>query len=400
MKSKIFNAMSYFFLWVFASSFFSYYLKDSLHGSLKYLFYFFVFLLSAYLFRLIASKSSLSQPAKFLQHYFKSPYSLISFVFYLLFFVSLFASSFGVFQYFTGVEQLAKWDDPSFNLPAHRIYSFLGNPNLLAGFLLMLIPINFGLAYGELENLKTPFSKIILPILLLGLSLNAFALFLTGSRAAILTYSILFALLGFSFLLVLILRLVKLQGSSPGMKLFSFLLFFLLIPLILAQYFEIGVFDRMKTLVKGAAYSTSLYRLEVWAASFEIIKENWILGVGLGNDVFRKVNALYMKPGFEALSPYSIYLQVFIETGILGLLLFLTVLQNSIRVLLRVIKVNLTISLTILFSLLGILMHGFFDTVFFRPPIFSVFCFLIAAVAALESQMQEQKYSPGRGLTS
>ena len=156
-----------------------------------------------------------------------------------------------------------------------------------------------------------------------------------------------------------------------------------LVSVMVLFWVDYAFLERFWTIFLGDKYSTNNYRIEVWLKSLEIIEENWILGIGIGNDVFRKVYALYMKPGFEALSPYSIYFQVLIESGILGLFLFLTIIKKSIRVLLRVIKVSPIICLTIMLSLTGLLFQGLFDTVFFRLPVYSIFWFMVAALVSL-----------------
>ncbi|MGC1396604.1 MAG: putative bicarbonate transporter, IctB family, partial [Coleofasciculaceae cyanobacterium] len=58
--------------------------------------------------------------------------------------VSLLVSAYGVRQWFFGPEALATWVDPTSPLSkTPRVYSFLGNPNLLASYLLPAIALSF-----------------------------------------------------------------------------------------------------------------------------------------------------------------------------------------------------------------------------------------------------------------
>lgn len=55
----------------------------------------------------------------------------------------LLVTLYGLYQYKIGVAPLATWEDPSVESKGTRIYSTLGNPNLLAGYLLPLAPLSF-----------------------------------------------------------------------------------------------------------------------------------------------------------------------------------------------------------------------------------------------------------------
>lgn len=58
--------------------------------------------------------------------------------------MSLVVSIYGVRQKFFGAAQLATWVDPESPLSKNtRVYSYLGNPNLLAGYLLPAVILSF-----------------------------------------------------------------------------------------------------------------------------------------------------------------------------------------------------------------------------------------------------------------
>jgi putative inorganic carbon (hco3(-)) transporter len=109
------------------ASFASHYLTESIHGLSKLL----VFILGYFLF------------VWCLQYQTKSR-SLIALSSLIL--GALLVSVYGLYQYKMGVAPLATWDDPTIEDKTTRVFSTLGNPNLLAGYLIPVIPIGFCLS--------------------------------------------------------------------------------------------------------------------------------------------------------------------------------------------------------------------------------------------------------------
>ena len=91
-----------------------------------------------------------------------------------------------------------------------------------------------------------------------------------------------------------------------------------------------------------------------------------------------------MKTGFDALSAYNIYLEIAVESGIFALLAFVSFLGVNIYKSVKFIFSNKTIEtiyvLSALLSIIGILTHGFVDTVFFRPQIQFTFWIMIGII--------------------
>lgn len=81
--------------------------------------------------------------------------------------------------------------------------------------------------------------------------------------------------------------------------------------------------------------SSNSFRFNVYQSSFNMFKDNWLLGIGVGNQNFREIYGLYMRTGFDALSAYNIFLEISVESGIFALLAFLgfviTMCANAIR---------------------------------------------------------------------
>jgi putative inorganic carbon (HCO3(-)) transporter len=119
-----------------------------------------------------------------------------------------------------------------------------------------------------------------------------------------------------------------------------------------------------------------------------MFKDNWLLGIGVGNKNFREIYGLYMRTGFDALSSYNIFLETAVESGIFALIAFLgfviTMVKDGIRVILK--SENLTdvifVSAAVI-SICAMMVHGLVDTVFFRPQIQFIFWSMAAIISSI-----------------
>jgi putative inorganic carbon (HCO3(-)) transporter len=133
--------------------------------------------------------------------------------------------------------------------------------------------------------------------------------------------------------------------------------------------------------------SSNSFRFNVYNSCIDMFKDNWLLGIGVGNQNFREIYGLYMKTGFDALSAYNIYLETAVESGVFALLSFIAFLGVNITKAVSYIKKRNNINSIYLaisvISLIGILVHGIVDTVFFRPQIQFVFWIFIGIIRVL-----------------
>lgn len=73
-----------------------------------------------------------------------------------------------------------------------------------------------------------------------------------------------------------------------------------------------------------------LFRVESIQTAFEIIKSNWLIGTGLNNyfyymtDIQKNFSPVFLQP------PHNIYVLVLVQIGILGLILFMTFLFQTV----------------------------------------------------------------------
>lgn len=290
--------------------------------------------------------------------------------------IGLCLSCHGLYQYKTGVAPLATWEDPTVQNRGTRIYSTLGNPNLLAGFLIPIVPVFLGMASSALVARKW----IISIFLYIGFAIIALATILTGSRGG---YIAIFASLAM-FALPAIAYVWKHKKKARPWVVVSIILVLLGGAFVLTQ---IPAFStRLESIFAGREHSSNSYRLNVWASSFEMLKDNWWFGIGVGNETFRLAYGLYMVSGYDALGTYCVPLEIAVECGIFGLLVFaLIVIAILSRAHLRFWDQATGpcrwIILGLAAAIIGLMTHGIVDTVFYRPQVHFIFWLLVAALA-------------------
>ena len=283
---------------------------------------------------------------------------------------------YGLYQYKIGVAPLATWEDPSIEDKATRIYSTLNNPNLLAGYLVPLVPLAGSLALSGLVRRQW----LVGFLAAIAFAVLTVATVLTGSRGGYL------GLFGGCAALVLILGSF-LWRRHPGWRPMVACLI-ILIPLALCfAYYCFPSFQfRVLSMFAGREHSSNSFRLNVWLSSLAMLKDNWWFGIGVGNQAFRLVYGLYMRSGFDALGTYCVPLEVAVETGVVGVVIFsLLVLACLARAHISFWAAHSSFHHYLIAgaaaATIGLMIHGLVDTVFFRPQVQLIFWLLISILA-------------------
>ncbi|HEY9782164.1 MAG TPA: IctB family putative bicarbonate transporter [Leptolyngbyaceae cyanobacterium] len=295
---------------------------------------------------------------------------------------ALIVSVYGLQQWFFGAAALATWVDPESNMTkTTRVYSFLGNPNLLAGYLLPAVVLSLVAVFAWRRWLPK-----LLALTMFGV--NTACLILTFSRGG--WIGLLVALVA----LLLLLAYYKSVQLPPFWRTWSIplLLGSMVLVLVVAFLFVEPVRDRALSIFAGRGDSSNNFRINVWAAVIEMIKDRPILGIGPGNTAFNKIYPLYQRPRYNALSAYSFLLEVAVETGFIGLACFVWLLIVTFNLGLQQLRRLRETSSREAFwligaiaSLLGILAHNTFDTVLYRPEINTLWWLMMAIVASYYS---------------
>jgi putative inorganic carbon (HCO3(-)) transporter len=302
--------------------------------------------------------------------------------------VALIVSVNGVRQQFFGAAQLATWNDPESPLAKDtRVYSFLGNPNLLASYLLPAIALSVAAFFVWREWLPKVLAATMFMI-------NSACLYFTDSRGGWIAMVALSAAL-------LVLLYLWFMDRLPA-------LWRILLPLItvgglVAAFAVAFIFVeplrlRILSIFAGREDSSNNFRINVYEAVHEMIRDRPIIGIGPGNSAFNQIYPLYMRPKYTALSAYSIYLETAVETGYIGLscliwLIVVTITQG-IRQMLR-LRVDRAPQgmwiIAAIAAMAGILTHGAVDTVWYRPEISTLWWLLLAIIASQYEDITSNK---------
>lgn len=303
---------------------------------------------------------------------------------YLL--VSLIVSAYGIRQKFIGVKPLATWTDPTSPLAdTTRVYSFLGNPNLLSAYLIPAVAfsvIALMVWQSKPQKVLAGFALII----------NIACVYFTGSRGGWL------GLIGTGIAFLLGFKFWWSEYLSPFWRKW-------LIPSAIASFvvlIGIGMIFveplrlRILSLFSWRGDSSNNFRINVWIATLQMLRDYPLIGIGLGNQVFNQIYPLYMQTKFTALSSYCVFLEIALETGLIGLFVFTGGMVATFKrgmVLMKKMKPKRDLQamwvLGAMASLAGLATQGLFDTVWYRPQVNTLWWLCVAVIAAVYSTLAE-----------
>ena len=288
----------------------------------------------------------------------------------------------GFLQNFSHVEEISGWQDVSGLNPEEvmtRVYGTLKpfNPNLLGGYFVAGIPALYGLSAYFLADRKYKLSIVGVVLALL----STLTLFLTGCRGSYIGMMVIFC----SMFAVSAKYLWK-NYKTIYLSVVGGVVAFATSAILLVSSLR----ARVLSIFAMRQDSSNSFRFNVYHSSVEMFKDNWLLGIGVGNQNFREIYGLYMKTGFDALSAYNIFLEIAVESGIFALIAFvgflITLVKNSVQFILKSENTKAVILVaTAAISICAVCIHGFVDTVFFRPQIQFVFWTMVAIAGTLTS---------------
>lgn len=284
------------------------------------------------------------------------------------------AALYGIVQYVTGgAAKSIIWVDTSmFSDIAGRAYGSFGNPNVFGEFLVMMLPLS-AVMLAKTKGWKRVFS-------LFGFACTGIALVLTMSRGAWLA-----AILSFGLFLIIF--------SRGFLKLAFFGIFAIpFLPSVLPS----SIVSRFTSIGNMTDTSTS-YRVSIWMGSLKMLKDFWPCGVGLGSDAFLKVYPRYaLSSAGYALHAHNLFLNFFLETGIFGITVFLILIIYFLKLVVssfrKIADKKLgSIILALGAGVLGLLIQGMTDNVWFNYKIFLQFFLFLGLAGALRKTHIENR---------
>lgn len=271
---------------------------------------------------------------------------------------------YGLWQYFFDGIELAYVDMSLFADLGGRVYSTWENPNMLAEYLALLLPLLFARILQS-ERLLRGFGN------LLCLAAASLCLVFTWSRGAWLG-----ALIALFFMVLCL-----------SHKAMSYVLLGLL-PAGAVLHLMPERMTRRFTSIGHMADSSVLYRIHLWRGVENMLDDYWLTGVGVGEKAFCTVYSGYALPGIEsAMHSHSLYLHLLCGLGIVGLIVFLTMLLLWLRRALEYYRFGewRNARLTVIGGVAGVaalLIMGLFDDIFYNYRIFFMFWAVMGLVMA------------------
>ena len=325
-------------------------------------------------------------------NYFQTNQSKIKYVLLLISALCTIEGVIALCQNFAGVEQISTWQDSRYINPEDAIARAYGtlkpyNPNLLGGYLVCAIPCI--IASGALFLSKKHYKSLFFSTG--AFLISALAVFVTGSRGAYLGLGAVIA--GLIVLVTLIIntdfktqeRLKSIWHKVVAALCGAFVLLLIAVPKITKRILSIFI-------LRGD--SSTSFRMNVYNSSWHMFCDNWLFGIGAGNQTFREIYGLYMISGYDALSTYSVPLEIAVEAGIFALLAFVCFIVlfviDGYKFLTNADNTNSLADKVIvcaaILTVLGVMMHGMFDTIYFRPQVQFVFWTMIAMASSVLNQ--------------
>lgn len=266
---------------------------------------------------------------------------------------------YAIYQYIVGVEMDAAWvDAESFDITT-RAYATFNNPNVLGEYLIVIGALAAGMMWKVKNWASRFFYTGCFGVICLGLVA-------TNSRGAML--GLLFA--AGMFVLLAERRLIPLG-----------ILGLLAMPFLLPP----ALWERLLSSITMSD-SSSQYRVSIYQAGLEIIRHYWVTGIGV--DAFNEIYPLFSLEAANAYHVHNLFLQEFIELGIVGFGVFLGMLvfffQKLYSTMTRAARRYRFLLAAIFGAVAGVLLQGMTDHIWFDYSIVLLFwCILGIGMASV-----------------
>jgi len=241
-------------------------------------------------------------------------------------------------------------------LATKRAFVPFFSPNLLAGYLLAIIMICLNITVRKRKDKNGLFFLSVFCLLI-----SAFTLFFTKS-------------VGGWFILIIVFSLFLLLGKLLNKK------SILIIASLILLFVAIAVNRELKEAYFKKPLFSLTKRISYWKETVEIIKQHPLTGVGAGNFSLKETRAAH-----------NSYLQIWAETGILGLLSWLMIVFIFIKKGIKTLySRNGYYNLGIFMSGLSFLLYNLIDFSFFISQVAFLFWIALGFIVKDEDGISNQ----------
>ncbi|MGB7605999.1 MAG: O-antigen ligase family protein [Lutisporaceae bacterium] len=272
---------------------------------------------------------------------------------------------YGIYQYLTGDLAINKsWTDQKTFGSLVRIYSTMRNPNIFAGYLV------FNISYASAYLIKKK-SDIYTAINIL---LSSICLILTYSRGGFI-----------AFIAAMLVIMVLCREWKVAVYL-------VIMGILYYSYNMIGNLNRADLGLLNTD-SSSLYRMEIWKASFNLFLKNIAFGSGPGS-VMKYLSFSSAKLKGFIMHSHNIPIHLFAETGLVGFTSFTVIIFTCLKKFISFWKEHRDSSFSYIAvgfaaSITALMVHGLVDCVIFVPTRSIVFLIYLSLFPILLYNMRK-----------
>ncbi|MBO5364072.1 MAG: O-antigen ligase family protein [Clostridia bacterium] len=277
---------------------------------------------------------------------------------------------YGICQYLFGWDTAQAWmDEEMFSDIKMRIYSTLENPNVLGEYILLVLPVAIGMFWtgkGVLQKLTyAGISAVLFGALILTFSRGCWVGLLVAA-AVFVTFA---------------------AGKLWGLGLIALPI----IPAILPE----SIINRFTSIGDMKDSSTS-YRVYIWMGTLAMIRDFWVSGIGMGAEAFTAVYPFYSYNGVVAPHSHNLFLQILVESGIVGIAVFGLILLFFLKRMATGYQLGggkgaplSTMITAISAGVCGFLVQGMFDNCFYNYRVMLIFWLVLGLGMAYEKVARE-----------
>ncbi|MGF7056576.1 O-antigen ligase family protein [Brassicibacter mesophilus] len=281
----------------------------------------------------------------------------------IIMYLGIAVSVIGLFQYYFQIGNIQKsWIDKNVYNIDFRVYSTFFNPNILAIFL------NLTIITSVVSITETNKTKILVPAAICTMT-STVCLLLTYSRGGWIPLCISFVLLGI-FDRRFLKYIVVFGAIFGGFDYAS----------------DVGRLMPQKIVIDSSVG----YRIKLWKASFDIIQDNPILGIGKGT-VWNKIPEYSNTITAYVSHVHNVFLQILVDTGVVGATVFVIFIKDIWNRIKFNIKKKQSIGLITKVSLgfyVTLIVNGFFDAVCLQSQI-SIFVWFLIGINFIDEKAND-----------